>query len=132
MRANSPLFRIFAPSVRRWRPGWSFLFSSTVVTQLRGVSRPAWPIPIERLPQYYCLVGSNKDASQRRNHNPFTNSGGQNQLLRNGECEPDFGKKTSAPGFASSMLLTLARIVRQKSPAAGYCDQEHYSKRLPH
>ena len=41
-----PSFRIFAPGVRRWRPCWCFCLRSTVVTQLRGVSRPARPIPI--------------------------------------------------------------------------------------
>ncbi len=39
-------------------------------------------------------------------------------------CEPDFGKKHQRPDSLPAYYLTLARIVRQKSPAAEYCDQE--------
>ncbi|KDX28404.1 hypothetical protein AC96_2218 [Escherichia coli 2-156-04_S4_C2] len=101
-----PSFRIFAPSVRRWRPGWSFLFTfngSHPVT--RGFSPSLADTnrkDFHSITVWWVVI---KTHLSDVNNNPFTNSGGQNQLLRNGELRARLRQKTSAPGFASSMLL---------------------------
>src|SRR5699024_1454025 len=78
-----PSFRIFAPSVRRWRPGWSFLFTfngSHPVT--RGFSPSLADTnrkDFHSITVWWVVI---KTHLSDVNNNPFTNSGGQNQLLR--------------------------------------------------
>ncbi len=106
MRANSPLVSHIRASVRRWRPGWSFLFTfngSHPVT--RGFSPSLADTNRKDFHSITVWRVVIKTHLSDVNHNPFTNSGGQNQYLGMVSCEPTSGKKTSAPGFASSMLL---------------------------
>lgn len=80
LNGSHPITRSFTPSLTD--PDWKHFYSITV-----------WRIVI-------------KTHLGNVNHNPFTYSVGQNQLLRNGELRARLRQENVSPGFASSILLS--------------------------